>query len=881
MADSPNSFRDPYWSDLASKAAQKNGVPAGLLVSVLTNGERSNSDQVSEAGAKTVFQITPKTRELVLKRDGIDAYLSDENAADVAARVLKDGLNWAKNKEGDQSALAAGYYHAGGDFTNWGARTKAYVQRVSGGLPAAPAPAPAPAGAPLAPGESTFDRVMGSMSKPKESAMAAVLNAYQSGKMSPEDEKAFESEVNAGRVMLPRGVSLKTEPASLAIDLPPAVLAAYKSGRMTPEDKAGVDAAVKAGTVRMPDGAESIPGQAPGVAPAPDGSIPAAGPAPTIGQRIVGAGEAALNVGTGLTGGTVGMVGGTAAGMADAILSGQFGTPEAARMIEQRAAKGGEALTYAPRTASGQSQAAVIGEGLQAAVPVMPLAGEIAGVARAASTLKPTAQAVPAIARNTVGAAAEAVAERAGSVRDTLSGQVNSLLGREAPKPTPGTMGSAGAAGVDMATQRRMAAQELPVPIDLTEGQATRNFSQQRFEQETAKSPTAGEPLRERFAEQRQNFARNFDAMIDQTGAMEPTLRGAGIAVDSALKADVAKWKTEIRAKYAEAKKAGETAAPVDSGGIIDALNRMTSAESTAPVISAAKAEIQRLGGATKDGNGGLVAGQLSVDSAEQLRKFVGSVTGHDPVNQKFAGDIKRAIDATTENAGGDLYRAARRAREQYARRFEDNAVIKQLLSEKRGTADRQVAIEDVFKKSILDGSLDDVRTVRKVLQTAGEEGRQAWKELQGQAVNHIREQAMKSAVKDDRGNVVISADAINRVITSLERDGKLDFVFGKKGAETMRTLNDVAKHVYTSPPGTVNTSNTASVLLAALDMGISGASGMPLPVTSGLRMVVNNVKDRRIRARVAQALGKTEQRAKVRASAERAAAAKKKQTIH
>ena len=819
MADEfPKSFKDPVYASLDTATEKKLGLPVGLLASIRLHGERSNADQVSEASARSPYQFIPSTRKALIDKYGIDPLLSPQNASEAAGLLLKEGLG----RNGGDPVLAAGEYHAGPDRSGWGPRTKAYMNRVAVGLQGA-----------------------------KTSAL--------------ENDFAKFMEANPA---VPAGRSSAATPA-------PAAAPAGKTDAL--DAGFGQWLAQK----EAPQGADAIPGQAPGVAPAPDGTVPQGPqPDPTIGQRLVGAGEAAANVVTGLTGGTVGMAGGTAAGMADAILSGQFGTPEAARMIEQRAAKGAEALTYAPRTASGQSQAAVIGEGLQAAIPVMPLAGELAGVARAASALKPTAQAVPAIARNTVGNAASAVAEGAGSMRDALSGQVNSLLGREAPKPTPGTMGSAGAAGVDMATQRRMAAQELPVPLELTEGQATRNFSQQRFEQETAKSPTAGEPLRERFAEQRQNFARNFDAMIDQTGAVEPTLRGAGIAVDSALKADVAKWKTEIRAKYAEARKAGETAAPVDSGGIIEALNRMTSAESTAPVISAAKAEIQRLGGASRDGNGGLVAGQLTVDGAEQLRKFVGSVTGHDPVNQKFAGDIKRAIDATTENAGGDLYRAARRAREQYARRFEDNAVIKQLLSEKRGTADRQVALEDVFKKSVLDGSLDDIRTVRKVLQTAGEEGRQAWKELQGQTVNHIREQAMKSAVRDDRGNVVISADAINRVITALERDGKLDFVFGKKGAETMRTLNDVAKHVYTAPPGTVNTSNTASVLLAALDMGISGASGMPLPVTSGLRMVVNNVKDRRIRARVAQALGKTEQRAKVRASAERAVAAKKK-TIH
>ena len=134
--ESPNSFRDPYWSDLASKAEQKYGITPGLLVSVLTNGERSNANQVSEKGAATVFQITPETRALILKRDGIDPYLNDQNAAEAAALVLKDGVNWAKGRAKDPlevDRLASGFYHAGGDTANWGPRTKSYINRVMTG----------------------------------------------------------------------------------------------------------------------------------------------------------------------------------------------------------------------------------------------------------------------------------------------------------------------------------------------------------------------------------------------------------------------------------------------------------------------------------------------------------------------------------------------------------------------------------------------------------------------------------------------------------------------------------------------------------------------------------------------------------------------------
>lgn len=126
----PNSYKDAFWSDLSTKVEQKVGLPSGLLSSIVNFGERSNSDQVSEAGAKTVFQIIPATRDAVLKKYGIDAYLSPENAAEAAGLLLKESLD--RNK-GDVSQ-AVGEYHGGTNRSNWGPRTRAYIDRVSTGL---------------------------------------------------------------------------------------------------------------------------------------------------------------------------------------------------------------------------------------------------------------------------------------------------------------------------------------------------------------------------------------------------------------------------------------------------------------------------------------------------------------------------------------------------------------------------------------------------------------------------------------------------------------------------------------------------------------------------------------------------------------------------
>lgn len=856
----PNSYQDPYWKDLSSAMEAKLGLPSGLLAAVVTKGERSNADQVSEAGAKTPFQIIPATRDAAIKKYGIDPYLSPENAAEVAGLLLKDSL--ARNKGDVASAVAE--YHGGTDRANWGPRTRSYVNRIMVDQQRQNAAAPR--------GESTFQRALAKQVPVSSNAISQVYQAYRDGKMTPEEASQFEADVKSGAVMLPQGAALAGQKAPSptgqpdAVVLPKEVTDAYVNGKMTEKERSDLEADIKAGLVKLPPTtASQIPGGPGWVAPTEQGIVERQRE-PSLGEKLIGAGEAGLTTVTGLTGGLAGMIGGTAKGMTNALLSGQFGTKEAADMVERSAMEGAQALTYVPRTEVGQEYAQNVGDVMQQAMPLAGLGGEMAALGTAIKAAQPAvtattrAAAVPVIAG--AGRAAEIAqtgATKAVQAVKNAPGRAAEMVGLKEPAPAPtlGTRGSAGAAGTDVSTMRRVAAQELPVPVDLTKGQATRDFGQIRFEQEAAKNAELGAPIRERMAQQQQAVRQSFDSWVDETGAQAPDTRAVGITVDKALRAKAARDKVEIRTAYKEAEKAGETAQPVSTQAVVDALNESVSAESTAPVLGAAKKELIRLGGAVEDANGKLVAQDMTLANTEQLRKFVNKTTGADPTNIKFAGDLKRAIDSSTEGAGGELYQKARGLRARYADQYENHAVISDLLNNKRGSADRRVALEDVFDRVVFRGSLDDMRQARKVLQTGGEEGAQAWKEIQGQAVRYIRDEATKNVARDTFGNEIISPAALDKAIKRLDNEGKLDYLFGKKGAEQMRSVNDLAKVMFTTPPGAVNTSNTASVLLAALDMAVSGSAGMPLPVMSGLRMLVKNVKDRKLRARIQDALGK------------------------
>lgn len=888
MADNrPVKYSDPYWVNLAAGAEKRAGIPSGLLQSILLNGERTNADRVSDAGARTPFQIIPATRAGAVKKYGVDPYLNDENAAYVAALHLRDSL---KANNGDIAA-AAGEYHAGPNRKIWGPKTRAYIERVTAGMGDATPAAP----------KTTYERMQGAEQTKQGPTIADVYKRYKSGQMSEEQRKAFEADVENGRLMLPRG-AMVSKPKSAAIVLPEEISRAYLTGKMTKEQKDALEEDMKAGAVQLPTpkeylAKESIEGLRADFGPAASlptaffvgvkkdangvpldvpKTVPILGdagkvkqPEPTFGERLVGTGEAVTSLITAVPS----AIGGGIEGLQSIIESpfrGTFGTQEGVQEAEKKLIEGMQATTYQPRTQQGQQQLQTAGEVIMNTLPVMPA---VTGIEGAISSAMPTVRATAGAAGQALRESPEAFALRqAQQVVSQQAGRAAQVV-RELPTtirenmprmpftsapeaPTPGTMGSAGAGGVDIATLRQQRAGELPVEIPMTKGQATRAQEQIRFERETAKmGGDIGTPLLERYSEQHLKAKQNLEMFLDETGAeaMEPVI--AGERISKAAKQAYAQKKAKVDAAYQQARQAGELEQPVVLTQAIDSLNKDLSGLQTTAVQDAARAYAVKIGLAEKAADGSLVAKPVPLESAFLWRQEINNAIGNDKVAIRAGARLKQALDADTATAGGALYQRANRLRAQLARDFEDRAIVANLLENKKGTLDRKVAAEDVTNKIVFGGSLEDAKHLRKVLMQSGEEGRQAWREVQGAAARYVRDEATKNVARDYAGREIINPVALDKAIRTLEQDGKLEFLFGKQGAEKYRILNDVAKDLFTDPPGSVGTSNTASVILAAMDMGITASAGMPLPVMTALRAATKHIKNKKIKARVAEAL--------------------------
>lgn len=374
------------------------------------------------------------------------------------------------------------------------------------------------------------------------------------------------------------------------------------------------------------------------------------------------------------------------------------------------------------------------------------------------------------------------------------------------------TLSGAGAAEVPLANQRIQLAQGLRVPVKLSKGQATRELGQAQFEAEMAKTypQDVGRPLIKSKLDQNERILQNFDAYVDATGAEkagEFNLREVGKIVDSALVNKSNQAKKEIGNAYKLAREAGETSELVDVTGVQNYLNGLEAEAINAPIITSAKMKLDKL---AKNG-------QISLNDLEEVRKMVNALSGDTPSNMAFGKQIKNEIDLSTVGKGGDLYQKARKLRENYSREFENVGFVDKLLSKKSGTSDRAVALEDVFDHSIMKGSLDDVRAIGRTLKKAGPEGEQAWKELQGQTIEQMKAAVTKNIQRDESGNPIVSPKQLDTFVKNLDADGKLEYLFGKKGAQEIRDLRDTAITVY-SPVAGINQSNTASALTQALD---------------------------------------------------------------
>ena len=402
-----------------------------------------------------------------------------------------------------------------------------------------------------------------------------------------------------------------------------------------------------------------------------------------------------------------------------------------------------------------------------------------------------------------------------------------------------GAKGSVGAASLEEAAIREQRAAELPIPIELAQFQKSRNFADQQRARELAKNNEVGGPIREKLAEQQDILRQNFENFVEGTGSnvwVDPYAKG--VILDEALSKLAKSERTMIKSLYKKAGEAGELREPVPYASVLEFIDGQTptTRDTLAPILSAVKEELLQ-----NDPTG---SGVIPLGALEDVRKAINQKVQFGTPNAAYGGQLKEIIDAATANAGGDVYKQARAARVKFREDFEDIGLVREIIGTKKNSADRVVAYENLVNRIISPGTpVDSLKHVKSLMDRAGPEGQQAWRELQGATYEHLRDQAYKGITRDETGGVVISPAALNTAIRNLESGGKMDLILGKQGAELMRTVNALAQDLFTAPPGAINASGTSSALLNALDkMGMMALSKAPVvgPVVGTIRSALD-----------------------------------------
>jgi hypothetical protein len=398
------------------------------------------------------------------------------------------------------------------------------------------------------------------------------------------------------------------------------------------------------------------------------------------------------------------------------------------------------------------------------------------------------------------------------------------------------------------AFERQALLASLPRPItNPTRGQVTRDPLQQRNEQ-LAKATEAGDELRALDIEHNKALIENLDVLRGKTGATAVGDIQTGQSVQGALRERHAAESARVRSLYKDAEKAGETQGPVN----IDKLVNYLKNHEDPTMVGYATSKLKALKAISDEANGGISVSQarpLSFAELEGIRKAASTAgKSADGTVRHYAKELRDVIEDVMSEAGGDAgakYSAARSARKAVGEEFERTAAVARLVKNQRMSKDRATAVEDTWRKSVLTGSLDDLKNVRTSLEKTPR-GTQAWNDLKAATIDYIKDRATGGdlGLKNQAGDLNATWGSLRRAVDEIGPE-KLREMFGDQGAKQIEAVVEAAQILKTEAPTGIKGSPTMDKLLTLLDrVGKTPGLGKATELVAGTARLVEKAKD-------------------------------------
>lgn len=400
-----------------------------------------------------------------------------------------------------------------------------------------------------------------------------------------------------------------------------------------------------------------------------------------MGAAVEGVGETGLQLLTGAGSSVVGGIAGLGR-TAGGLVSGESfdeATEKGAKVSEKIREKG----TYQPKSTGGKELSALL------TAPV-EIAGRVAGAGleKAGGLVGPKT----AAAGQTIGEAAPEAAAAIVGGRAAL---------KKAPAPVP-VAGKDYSPLREMTTEQRARFDEMKSQgVEPTLGNVTREPGQVRFEQQTQHTE-AGRPLDQRAKEQDASLLASVEKL--KGGADAKSAVDTGRSVRGALEEKAAKEKKKVDAAYDKARSSGETKEQIDTTSLNEYFAKTEPDSIAVPELKAMRASFDELRKKNEEGT-------ISIDDLENLRRKANRFKQKDGSVKAYMDDIVKGIDTMTEGKGGDLYKAARKARTDWGTEFEEHGGTADILK-KDSRTDYKTAHEDVFRKAVIGGSIQELTQV-------------------------------------------------------------------------------------------------------------------------------------------------------------------------
>lgn len=341
--------------------------------------------------------------------------------------------------------------------------------------------------------------------------------------------------------------------------------------------------------------------------------------------------------------------------------------------------------------------------------------------------------------------------------------------------------------------------------VQPTKGQLSRDFADWQFERETAKETSqAGRSIRARLGDQNRGILQALDDAKAATGGQADDLYDVGRGVKSALVAKNQAMSNEVRAAYKSAREAAGDG-PIPFENLVRELDESGDYVGLVPQLDVVKRRLVRYGVLDPDGK---VAGGMSVERAELLRREIAGLRGNDPTGQMIMDRVKSALDDDVIAATGENAFAA--ARQAASERFSE-FVNKKTAGIVRKIVDDGVADEDIMKGVVGRWKVADLKRVKNSLNTGNtRQGASAWVDLRAGVIKWLTDEAKMGNAVNEFGDPVISGANIERAIKKIGMP-KLRVLFSDEEIAQLNTIRRVANRITSAPPGSINTSGTSA----------------------------------------------------------------------